>query len=91
MSIFVFQLFSKNDKDDNVVSGGKYDVVIRQTSTERDGWRNEGEEERETIDNEWKRKKNADMSLLVRFRINKSLFLRFHCVTKDFPSSILFN
>lgn len=29
MSIFVFQLFNSNDKDYNVVSGGKYDVVIR--------------------------------------------------------------
>jgi hypothetical protein len=28
MSIFVFQLFNTNDKDYNVVSGGKYDVVI---------------------------------------------------------------
>ena len=57
MSIFVFQLFSKNDKDDNVVSGGKYDVVIRQTSTERDERRKRGG--RKTIDNEWGRRRRS--------------------------------
>ena len=29
MSIFGFQLFNSNERDYNVVSGGKYDVVIR--------------------------------------------------------------
>jgi len=36
MSIFVFQLFNSNDKDYNVVSGGKYDVVIRREKKTRE-------------------------------------------------------
>ena len=35
MSIFVFQLFNNNGKDYNVVSGGKYDVVIRKKEKTR--------------------------------------------------------
>lgn len=50
MSIFVFQLFNSNEKDFNVVSGGKYDVVIRR----------ERERERKQAEHD------DDMSLLVR-------------------------